>query len=142
MSTNAPETLMTRSLLDVFNQWDPQQRAAAIEEIYSPDIVFHEQDGTVTGAAAMQERVQRLLTAHPASCSHQPVSRPSTTTWAGCRGRSGHPTAPRRLRDRHRTDGRRPHSGAVRVCRTAVVLKPTEIQESHGRRRLATPANR
>jgi hypothetical protein len=65
MSTNARETLMTRSLLDVFNQWDPQQRAAAIEEIYSPDIVFHEQDGTVTGAAAMQERVQRLLDGAP-----------------------------------------------------------------------------
>jgi hypothetical protein len=94
MTTNAPETLMTRSLLDVVNQRDPQQRAAAIEEIYSLDIVFHEQDGTVTGAAAMQERVQRLLDGAPASCSHQSVSPSSTTTWAGSLGRSGRPTAP------------------------------------------------
>jgi len=65
MTTNAPETLMTRSLLDVFNQRDPQQRAAAIGEVYSPDIVFYEQDATVTGAAALHERVQELLDGAP-----------------------------------------------------------------------------
>ena len=65
MTTIAPQTLMTRSLLDVFNQRDPQQRAATIGEIYSPDIVFNEEDGTVTGTAALQERVQQLLDGAP-----------------------------------------------------------------------------
>jgi SnoaL-like domain len=65
MTNNAPETLMTRSLLDVFNQRDPQQRAAAIDEIYSPDIVFYEKDDTFTGPAALHERVQQLLDGAP-----------------------------------------------------------------------------
>ena len=39
----------------------PQQRAAAIGEVYSADIVFYEDDGTVIGAAALDERVQHLL---------------------------------------------------------------------------------
>jgi hypothetical protein len=65
MTTNAPQTLMTRSLLDVFNQRDPEQRAAAIGEVYSPDIVFYEQEGTATGAAALHERVQQLLDGAP-----------------------------------------------------------------------------
>jgi hypothetical protein len=61
MTTNTPATLMTRSLLDVFNQRDPQQRATAIGEIYSPDIVFYEQFDAVTGPTALHERVQQLL---------------------------------------------------------------------------------
>lgn len=61
MTTNESQNLMTRSLLDVFNQRDPQQRAAAIGEVYGPDIVFYEEDGSVAGAAALQERVQQLL---------------------------------------------------------------------------------
>ena len=61
MTRTAHETLMTRSLLDVFNQRDPQQRAAAIREVYSHDIVFYEEDASVSGAEALQERVQQLL---------------------------------------------------------------------------------
>ena len=34
-------------------------------EIYSPGIVFNEEDGTVTGTAALQERVQQLLGGAP-----------------------------------------------------------------------------
>jgi hypothetical protein len=61
MTINATQNLMSRSLLDVFNQRDPEQRAAAIGEVYSPDVVFYEADGAVTGAAALHERVQQLL---------------------------------------------------------------------------------
>jgi SnoaL-like domain len=76
MTTSAPETLMTRSLLDVFNQRDPQQRAAAIGEVYSPDIVFYEKDGTVTGPAALDERVQQLLDDAPGFV-FAPIGHPS-----------------------------------------------------------------
>jgi hypothetical protein len=65
MTINEHPNLMTRSLLDVFNQRDPQQRAAAIGEVYSPDIVFYEQDDTTTGGRALQERVQQLLDGAP-----------------------------------------------------------------------------
>jgi hypothetical protein len=61
MAPDEHSTLMTRSLLDVFNQRDPKQRAEAIGEVYSPDIVFYEEEGTVMGAAALLERVQQLL---------------------------------------------------------------------------------
>jgi hypothetical protein len=76
MTTNATQNLMTRSLLDVFNQRDPKQRAAAIGEVYSPDIVFYEEDGSVTGAAALQERVQQLLDGAPGFV-FTPVGQPS-----------------------------------------------------------------
>jgi hypothetical protein len=65
MTTPAHETLMTRSLLDVFNQRDPQKRAAAIRDVYSPDIVFYEAEDTLKGANALQERVQQLLDGAP-----------------------------------------------------------------------------
>jgi hypothetical protein len=65
MTQNELQTLMTRSLLDVFNQRDPQQRAAAIDEVYSPDIVFYEEQSNVMGAAAMLERAQDLLDGAP-----------------------------------------------------------------------------
>jgi hypothetical protein len=75
MTTNEHQSLMTRSLSDVFNQRDPQQRATAIGEVYSTDIVFYEEDGTVTGAAALDERVQQLLDGAPGFV-FKPVGQP------------------------------------------------------------------
>ena len=69
MTTNESQNLMTRSLLDVFNQRDPQQRAAAIGEVYGPDIVFYEEDGSVAGAAALRSGCNNCLTTHRASSS-------------------------------------------------------------------------
>jgi hypothetical protein len=65
MATDTPETLMTRSLLEVFNQRDPHKRATVIGEIYDPGIVFYEAEGAVTGSEALQERVQQLLDGAP-----------------------------------------------------------------------------
>jgi SnoaL-like domain len=65
MTPDAAPTLMTRSLLEVFNQRDPEQRAAAIAVTYSSDFVFYEAEGAVRGAAALQERVQQLLDGAP-----------------------------------------------------------------------------
>ncbi|MDQ1493789.1 MAG: hypothetical protein QOG69_272, partial [Actinomycetota bacterium] len=65
MTLQSQQSLMTRSLLDVFNQRDPQQRAAAIEEVYSPDIVFYEVEEVITGGAALHGRVQQLLDGAP-----------------------------------------------------------------------------
>jgi hypothetical protein len=75
MTLQSQQSLMTRSLLDVFNQRDPQQRAAAIEEVYSPDIVFYEVEEVITGVAALQGRVQQLLDGAPGFV-FAPVGRP------------------------------------------------------------------
>jgi hypothetical protein len=75
MTNNAPETLMTRSLLEVFNERDPQRRVAAISEVYSPDVVFYEQEGPVNGPAALNERVQQLLDGAPGFV-FKPVGQP------------------------------------------------------------------
>ena len=68
-------TLMARSLLDVFTQRDPQQRAAAIGEVCTADIIFYEEDATITGARALHERVQQLLDIAPGFV-FTPVGRP------------------------------------------------------------------
>lgn len=65
MTTTQHQTLMTRSLHDVFNQRDPEKRAAAISEVYGPDIVFYEADDSASGTAALQARVQQLLDGAP-----------------------------------------------------------------------------
>ena len=65
MTSDPMQNLMTRSLLHVFNQRDRKQRTAAIGEIYSPDIVFYERDGEVSGPVALEERVQQLLEGAP-----------------------------------------------------------------------------
>jgi hypothetical protein len=75
MTANATENLMTRSLLDVFNERDPHRRATAISEVYSPTIAFYEQDGVATGPAALDERVQQLLDGAPGFV-FAPVGRP------------------------------------------------------------------
>jgi hypothetical protein len=57
--------LMHRNLYEVFNERDPDRRAAAIAEVYSADPVFYEQDGVVEGRDALQKRVQELLDGAP-----------------------------------------------------------------------------
>jgi hypothetical protein len=76
MTTNQHTNLMTRSLLEVFNQRDPQPRASAIDEVYSPDIVFYEQDDIISGAEALQARVQQLLDDAPGFV-FEPVGQPA-----------------------------------------------------------------
>jgi hypothetical protein len=76
MTTEETRTLMTRSLLDVFNQRDPKQRAAAVAEVYSPDIVFYEVDATTTGRVALVTRVQQLLDGVP-GLTFKPVGEPA-----------------------------------------------------------------
>jgi hypothetical protein len=59
------QQLMTRSLLDVFNERDPERRAAAISAVYSPDVTFYEPDEVIEGPAALDRKVQQLLDGAP-----------------------------------------------------------------------------
>jgi SnoaL-like domain len=55
------KALVRRNLYEVFNERDPDRRAAVIAELYSADPVFYEQDNVVEGREALNERVQGLL---------------------------------------------------------------------------------
>ena len=57
--------LMTRSLLDVFNERDPARRAAAIAAVYAPDVTFYEPEHAIQGPVALGARVQQLLDGAP-----------------------------------------------------------------------------
>jgi hypothetical protein len=76
MTSDQHRNLMTRSLLDVFNERDPKQRASAIREVYGPDIVFYEQDDIASGPEALQARVQQLLDGAPGFV-FEPVGQPA-----------------------------------------------------------------
>lgn len=67
------DQLMSRSLLDVFNERDAERRANAIGEVYSPNIEFYEQDGVVRGAAALAHKVQQLLDGTPPDWTFAPA---------------------------------------------------------------------
>lgn len=58
--SNTIAELMRRSLLGVFNEHDPDRRAAAIAEIYAADVVWHEPDRVIHGRAALAARAQEL----------------------------------------------------------------------------------
>lgn len=62
---NYDETM--RANLDrVFNQRDPDQRIAAIRELYAEGAVLYEPDAVVNGHAAIDRAVSTLLNTLPA----------------------------------------------------------------------------
>jgi hypothetical protein len=54
------ETLLTRNLHEVFGQPDPAKRAAAIQTLYSPDVVFSDPHGRQVGHQALEQAVATL----------------------------------------------------------------------------------
>ena len=44
-------TLLTRNLHDVFGENDPERRRAAIDELYTEDVVFYDPSKGVYGTA-------------------------------------------------------------------------------------------
>jgi hypothetical protein len=59
MSTTI-ETLLTRNLHEVFGERDPAKRAATIQALYSPDIVFSDPHGRQVGHRALEQAVATL----------------------------------------------------------------------------------
>ncbi|WP_042417883.1 nuclear transport factor 2 family protein [Streptacidiphilus anmyonensis] len=52
--------LMRANLLEVFNEPDPERRAATVKEIYSDDVVWHEPDRLVRGREALARRALEM----------------------------------------------------------------------------------
>lgn len=63
--TSTVAELMRRNLLDVFNEADPDRRAAAIAEVYAEDVVWHEGGEVVHGREAIAARAAELHAANP-----------------------------------------------------------------------------
>jgi hypothetical protein len=57
---------MRRSLLEVFNEPDPERRNAAIGVTYAEDVVWHEPDRVIHGRQALARRAAELRAQTPA----------------------------------------------------------------------------
>ena len=77
-------TLMIRSLRDVFGENDPARRRAAIDEIYTEDIVFY--DPTKGAAFRGRDEIDRIAgtikATHP-DFQYQPIAEPEELGNAG-----------------------------------------------------------
>jgi hypothetical protein len=57
--------LLERMHQEVFNEQDPQRRAAAIAEVFTEDVVFTDPERTVTGRDDLTAAVTGLLAQSP-----------------------------------------------------------------------------
>lgn len=63
---NTVTELLAANLHEVFGNRDENARNAAIERVYTTDVVFTDPEGTVKGRAAVQEKAAALLAGAPA----------------------------------------------------------------------------
>ena len=84
-------TLLTRNLHDVFGENDPARRRAAIDEIFTEDVVFYEPRASTVAATrsiASRARSRRLTLTFDIS------QLPSPRNWAMADGSNGYRVAP------------------------------------------------
>ena len=65
MATPTAAELLERMLQGVFNEADPQRRAAVIAEVFAEDVVFVDGERTVTGREELAATVTELLAQGP-----------------------------------------------------------------------------
>ncbi|MEU6841674.1 nuclear transport factor 2 family protein [Streptomyces sp. NPDC046716] len=58
--------LLAANLHEVFGNRDPASRRAAIDRIYTEDVVFTDPEGVTTGIDALEDKAATLLTNAPA----------------------------------------------------------------------------
>ncbi|MGY6024568.1 nuclear transport factor 2 family protein [Streptomyces spinosirectus] len=59
--------LLAANLHEVFGNRDPGSRRAAIERIYTEDVVFTDPEGVATGWDALEDKARALLDGVPSS---------------------------------------------------------------------------
>ena len=69
-------TLLIRNLQDVFGENDPQRRRAAIDEIYTEDVVFFDPNKGVYRGRDEIERIAGAIRATHPDFSYQPIAEP------------------------------------------------------------------
>jgi hypothetical protein len=69
-------TLLTRILHDVFGENDPARRRAAIDEIYTEDVVFYDPNkGVYRGRGEIDRIASAIKATHP-DFQYQPIAEP------------------------------------------------------------------
>jgi hypothetical protein len=68
--------LLIRNLQDVFGEGDPQRRRAAIDEIYTEDVVFYDPNKGVYRGRDEIDRIAGAIRATHPDFSYQPIAEP------------------------------------------------------------------
>lgn len=74
--SNSVSTLLTRNLQDVFGENDPARRRAAIDEIYTEDVVFYDPFKNVYRGRDEIDRIAGALRAKHPDFRYQPIAEP------------------------------------------------------------------
>ena len=69
-------TLLTRNLQDVFGENDPARRRAAIDEIYTEDVVFYDPSKSVYRGRNEIDRIAGAIRAKHPDFRYQPIAEP------------------------------------------------------------------
>ena len=68
-------TLLKRNLHDVFGENDPVRRRAAIDEIFTEDVIFYEPKGVYRGRDEI-DRIAGIIKATHPDFHYQPIAEP------------------------------------------------------------------
>lgn len=74
--SNSISTLLTRNLQEVFGENDPARRRAAIDEIYTEDVVFYDPFKNVYRGRDEIDRIAGTLRAKHPDFRYQPIAEP------------------------------------------------------------------
>jgi hypothetical protein len=69
-------TLLLRNLQDVFGENNPERRLAAIDEIYTEDVVFYDPNKGVYRGGDEIDRIAGAIRATHPDFSYQPIAEP------------------------------------------------------------------
>ena len=69
-------TLLIRNLRDVFGENDPERRRAAIDELYTEDVVFYDPRKIVYRGRDEIDRIAGAIKATHPDFSYQPIAEP------------------------------------------------------------------
>ena len=69
-------TLLTRNLHDVFGENDPERRRAAIDELYTEDVVFYDPSKGVYRGRDEIDRIAAAIRATHPDFRYQPIAGP------------------------------------------------------------------
>jgi SnoaL-like domain len=67
-----PDELLRANLERAFNEPDAQKRLEVIRELYAPDAVVHDREGSVVGHEAINALITRLMPTLPAGLAFVP----------------------------------------------------------------------
>ena len=90
--SNSISTLLIRNVRDVFGLNDPERRRAAINELYTEDVVFYDRNKGAYRGRDEIDRIAGAIKATHADFSYQPIAEPEEVgNWGRVPWVSGRP---------------------------------------------------